>query len=94
MFVLWHSVLSAKQNIGAVCAFEEKCGDIKEFPSKEEAVLAGYKVAHCGPCANCSTWNDMELQWSTKVSPRELAVFVPLSPIIEPCSPFFCPILE
>ena len=62
------TVTTAGQNEGPVCAFDNKCGDIREFDSKEDAHLANYEVAHCGPCANCSTWNDMELQYSTRVS--------------------------
>eukprot|EP00579_Thalassiosira_antarctica_P019928 CAMPEP_0201976280 /NCGR_PEP_ID=MMETSP0904-20121228/56709_1 /ASSEMBLY_ACC=CAM_ASM_000553 /TAXON_ID=420261 /ORGANISM="Thalassiosira antarctica, Strain CCMP982" /LENGTH=218 /DNA_ID=CAMNT_0048527313 /DNA_START=214 /DNA_END=867 /DNA_ORIENTATION=+ len=60
------TILYAGQNEGPVCAFDNKCGDIREFDSKEDAHLAKYEVVHCGPCANCSTWNDMELQYSTR----------------------------
>ena len=67
--------LYAHQNEGPVCAFDDKCGDILEFENKEEAHLANYSVAHCGPCAleGCSTWNDMELQYSTKTFLSEKA---------------------
>lgn len=35
-------------NEGQVCAYDEKCGDIKSFASKEAAHAANYSVAHCG----------------------------------------------
>ena len=59
---------TAHQNDGPVCAFDKKCGHIREFASKEDAHSANYSIAHCGPCAFCSTWNDMEVQYSTRVS--------------------------
>lgn len=45
-----------------VCAFDEKCGNIRDFESEELATLSNYTVAHCGPCGVCSTWNDFPLQ--------------------------------
>lgn len=69
-----HSVLSvvipptAKQNIGKVCAFDEPNGIIRTFPSKYDAHAANFTIAHCGKCAACSTWNDMEVQYTTRVS--------------------------
>mmetsp|Transcript_14002 Transcript_14002/g.30489 ORF Transcript_14002/g.30489 Transcript_14002/m.30489 type:complete len:544 (-) Transcript_14002:338-1969(-) len=60
-------------NDGPVCGFDEKCGDIHEFDSKAEAHLANYTVAHCGTCSSCSTWNDMELQYSTRKTLAESA---------------------
>ena len=55
------------QNFGAVCAFDKKFGNIREFASKDEAHLANYIIAHCGPCGACSTWNDFQVQYSTRV---------------------------
>ncbi len=67
--VLFFALLSkAHQNDGPVCAFDKKYGNIREFASKEDAHLANYSIAHCGPCAFCSTWNDMEVLYSTRVS--------------------------
>jgi hypothetical protein len=53
-------------NEGAVCAFDQMGGDIKTFQSKDDAHLANYSVLHCGDCGHCSTWIDLELQWSTR----------------------------
>lgn len=53
-------------NEDAVCAFDQKGGDIKTFPTKEAAHVANYQIAHCGSCGRCSTWVDLELQWSTR----------------------------
>ena len=44
-------------NDGYVCAFSHKLGDIKTFPSRAQAHLANYSIAHCGPCGHCSNWN-------------------------------------
>ncbi|KAL9188112.1 hypothetical protein ACHAXT_006490 [Thalassiosira profunda] len=66
-------VLYAHQNEGPVCAFDEKCGDIQDFGGREEAHLANYSVAHCGKCGYCSTWNDLELQYSTRHNLAEMA---------------------
>lgn len=69
-----HSVLSvfisptAKQNIDKVCAFDEPNGIIRTFASKDDAHAANFTIAHCGKCAACSTWNDMEVQYTTRVS--------------------------
>ena len=71
-YVLCFTLLSEKQNEGPVCAFDQKCGLLSEFSSKDEAQMAGYKVAHCGACAFCSTWNDLELQYSTRVRQSHL----------------------
>ena len=54
-------------NEGPVCAFDYKCGALKTFPNEMTANLANATISHCGACASCSTWNDLELQWSTKV---------------------------
>lgn len=62
-----HLLFAENQNVGAVCAFDVKFGDIREFASKDEAHLANYTIAHCGPCAACSTWNDLQVQYSTRV---------------------------
>jgi hypothetical protein len=46
-------------NIGQVCAYDKKCGDIKTFDNVEVAHAANYSVAHCGKCSGCSTWQDL-----------------------------------
>ena len=51
---------------GQVCASNEKCGDIRTFDDAASAALSNYTVLHCGPCGYCSTWNDLELQWTTR----------------------------
>ena len=67
--VFFFALLStAHQDDGSVCAFDKKYGNIREFASKEDAHSANYSIAHCGSCAFCSTWNDMEVQYSTRVS--------------------------
>jgi hypothetical protein len=51
---------------GQVCAASQKCGDKRTFDDAASAALSNYTVLHCGPCGHCSTWNDLELQWSTR----------------------------
>ena len=52
-----NEALYQHMNQGPVCAFDQKGGAIKTFSSREEAHLANYQVAHCGPCGHCSNWN-------------------------------------
>lgn len=56
---------------GPVCAYDHKCGEIETFANRGEAHAANYTVAHCGKCSSCSTWNDLELQWSTRTNAAE-----------------------
>ena len=66
-------VLYNGQNEGPVCSFDEKCGTIQGFDSVEDSLDANYTVAHCGECGACSTWNDLELQYSTRNNLAETA---------------------
>ncbi len=63
----------SKLNEGSVCAYDEKCGDLKSFGSKEAAHAANYSVAHCGVCSGCSTWQDLSVQWSTRKKAADMA---------------------
>ena len=60
-------------NVGPVCAYDEKCGNLKSFDDKEAAHAANYSVAHCGVCSGCSTWQDLSVQWRTKNKAAALA---------------------
>ena len=51
-----HQKLYHNVDRGPVCAFNHKGGIIKTFATQEEAHLANYQIAHCGPCGHCSTW--------------------------------------
>ncbi|EJK63258.1 hypothetical protein THAOC_16096, partial [Thalassiosira oceanica] len=62
-----------KLNEGEVCAYDNRCGTIQTFPSKEDAHLANYSVAHCKRCAHCSTWQDLKVQWTTRLEAAKLA---------------------
>mmetsp|Transcript_2422 Transcript_2422/g.5122 ORF Transcript_2422/g.5122 Transcript_2422/m.5122 type:complete len:455 (+) Transcript_2422:102-1466(+) len=61
-----NEVLYEHINEGPVCAFDYKCGTLKTFPNELTSNLANATISHCGACASCSSWNDLELQWSTK----------------------------
>ena len=56
----------AHMNEGPVCAFDEKCGNIDTYPNENIADLTNHTIAHCGPCGRCSSWSDLELQYSTR----------------------------
>ena len=55
-------------NEGHVCAFNEKCGDVRTFDDEVLAARSNYTIVHCGACGHCSNWNDLELQWTTRYS--------------------------
>lgn len=53
---------------GTMCAWDEPTPNaiLKTFDTLDEVYAANWTVAHCEACANCSNWNDMEIQWSTR----------------------------
>ena len=55
-------------NDGPVCAFDEKCGDLRIFDDAASATLSNSTIAHCGACGQCSNWNDLDLEWTTRHS--------------------------
>lgn len=55
----WVQSIYRTLNIGQVCAYDTKCGNIETFDSVEAAHAANYSVAHCGKCSGCSTWQDL-----------------------------------
>jgi len=61
-----HHTLYGSVDMGEVCAFNEIGGEIKTFHDSNAAKSAGYTVAHCGACGQCSTWNDLRLQYTTR----------------------------
>lgn len=71
-----HHILYSEMNTGPVCTYDDNYDAVtirerveasqRTFPSKEEAVLAGYKVLHCGACSACSNYPDMRQQWTTR----------------------------
>mmetsp|Transcript_12309 Transcript_12309/g.26743 ORF Transcript_12309/g.26743 Transcript_12309/m.26743 type:complete len:728 (+) Transcript_12309:260-2443(+) len=59
----------ARMNEGSVCGFDKKCGDIRTFESKDLAIINNFTIAHCGPCGECSNWNDFPLQQTDLATP-------------------------
>jgi hypothetical protein len=53
---------------GPMCAWDEAGpdGTIKTFDTLAEVEAAGYRLIHCGACGECSNWNDLRLQWTTR----------------------------
>jgi hypothetical protein len=61
-----HETLYGQINEGPVCAWDKLGGNIDTFSSKEDALKAGYTIAHCGACGQCSSWHDLRLQYTTR----------------------------
>jgi len=53
-------------NEGPVCAYVDRDAEPVTFPSAEAALNANYTIAHCGACGACSTWQNLEVEWSTR----------------------------
>ncbi|CAB9504373.1 expressed unknown protein [Seminavis robusta] len=53
---------------GPVCAYNNKGANstITTFPDKDAAHAAGFLILHCGACSNCSTWGNLEIQYTTR----------------------------
>ena len=60
-------------NTGKVCAYDTKCGDIQTFDSKEAADAVNYTIVHCDVCSGCSSWQDLSVQWNTRMDAAKLA---------------------
>ena len=61
-----HDTLYGQINEGEVCAWSEIGGTITTFANKEDALNAGFTIAHCGACGQCSNWQDLRLQYTTR----------------------------
>lgn len=61
-----HNTLYGEMAQGAVCAFENIGGAVTTFASRDEAHSAGYTIAHCGACGECSSWQNLRLQYTTR----------------------------
>jgi hypothetical protein len=50
---------------GEVCAFDDRgpASNITTFANREAANAAGFKVLHCQPCGECSTWENLRIEW-------------------------------
>lgn len=60
-------------NVGNVCAYDVRCGNIETFENKEAADAANYTIAHCGKCSGCSSWQDLAVQWNTRKEAAKLS---------------------
>jgi len=61
-----HDTLYGHMDQGPVCGFNKIGGAVSTFESSDAARSAGYKVGHCGACGQCSTWQDLRLQYTTR----------------------------
>ena len=63
-----HAILYDGQEKGPVCAYQESFSDelTQTLENAQAAYDANYTIAHCGACAACSTWQNLELQWTTR----------------------------
>lgn len=68
LFPTVHPELYLGQENGPVCAYQEAFNDevTETFPSAQAALEANYTIAHCGECAACSKWQNLEVQWTTR----------------------------
>ena len=70
-----HEALYTYQNIGPVCAFDNKGSEsnITTFVNKDAAHDAGFLIVHCGACGACSSWQNMAIQYSTRMTLASLS---------------------
>jgi hypothetical protein len=70
-----HEALYTYQNIGPVCAFDNKGpeSNITTFVNKDAAHKAGFLIVHCGACGACSSWQNMAIQYSTRMTLASLS---------------------
>lgn len=60
-FVLLSVSICTEEEGDKVCGFDQI-----EYENAEAAHAAGTEVMHCGPCGQCSNFNDVGLYWKTK----------------------------
>uniref|UniRef100_A0A7S4EM18 Uncharacterized protein n=2 Tax=Pseudo-nitzschia australis TaxID=44445 RepID=A0A7S4EM18_9STRA len=53
---------------GKMCAWDKPGPNatIKTFESPQDAENANFEIVHCGACGNCSNWNDITLQYTSR----------------------------
>ena len=62
-------------NEGPVCAFDNRGpeSNIMTFPGKDAAHEVGFLIVHCGACGACSSWQNLIIQHSTRLTINEHA---------------------
>lgn len=72
---LVHVALYTGQNEGPVCGFDNKGpeSNITTFSNKDAAHAAGFLVVHCGACGACSSWQNLRVQYSTRLTLASLS---------------------
>jgi hypothetical protein len=70
-----HEALYSGMNYGPVCAFDNKGpeSNITTFPGADAAHDAGFLIVHCGSCGACSSWQNLIVQYETRLTMSELA---------------------
>jgi hypothetical protein len=70
-----HEALYSFMNEGPVCAFDNRGqeSNITTFPDKDAAHDAGFLILHCGACGACSSWKNLIIQHSTRLTINEHA---------------------
>lgn len=64
-----------------VCAFDES-GVFQTFQNPDQAVQAGYKIAHCGECGECSNPSDIARYVETRKTVAEQSMQCSLAAIL------------
>mmetsp|Transcript_5713 Transcript_5713/g.13886 ORF Transcript_5713/g.13886 Transcript_5713/m.13886 type:complete len:576 (+) Transcript_5713:184-1911(+) len=64
----WEFLYPENYQTGPMCGWNETTpnADIRTFTSLQAVYDANYTVAHCGACGDCSNWNDLRIQWTTR----------------------------
>lgn len=62
-------------NEGPVCAFDNRgpSSNITTFKDMDAAHDAGFLIVHCGACGACSSWADLEKEYTTRDNMASLA---------------------
>jgi len=69
--ITFRKLYPADYTTGTMCAWDKNGPPgpnttIKEFETVKEVKDANYEIIHCGACGNCSNWNDIQLQYTSR----------------------------
>jgi hypothetical protein len=67
----WEKLYPDNYRTGVMCAWDKNGppgpnSDIKTFLTVKDVEDANYEIIHCGACGDCSNWNDIQLQYTSR----------------------------